>query len=77
MYSKISLAATCLGLVFLVVYSFTFQSAEKAFHQGVIKAVGSPAHTNLNAIGGHDLSDPVTRILAAAVGMMEQSRICG
>ena len=63
------------SFVILVVDPLTFQGAEEALHDGIVVAVACAAHTDLNVIGSQDLADLLAGILAAPIGVVEQSWI--
>ena len=53
---------------------FPFQGREKAFHRGVVPAVGAPAHTALDAVFGELGPVGGAGILASPIGVVEGGR---
>ena len=62
------------GGVGLVKYQFSFEGAEETFDWGIVITIPLAAHTTKHLVFGQQGLIIVTGILAASVGMMEQSR---
>src|SRR5208283_4503579 len=62
------------GWIASVVHEFSFDSAEAAFHRGVVPTISLAAHRLDHPGFIEDLSVISGSILAAAIGMMDQAR---
>src|SRR5512141_2500996 len=56
----------------LMICTFSFEGAEKAFHSRIVKAIADPTHTDLALISGQALLIQIAGVLATLIRVMQQ-----